>query len=78
MVTVTFTAVPRVPGGTTALSCDALTQVTADEALFPNFTVAPDSKFDPAMVAVMPAKPELGETLVMVGPPGAMYVKAEG
>ena len=77
MVTVTFTDVPRVPAGTTALSCDELTHVTPGEDLLPNVTVAPDSKFDPLIATVMPPEPELGETPETVGAPGAIYVKAE-
>jgi hypothetical protein len=74
LVTVTV-AVPGVairPGGTSALSCVALTKLLASEVV-PHCTVVPESKFAPLMVRVNSAPPavaEEGERLEIVGAKG--------
>ena len=59
---------PR-PAGVVARSCVALTKVTPVAATPPTRTVAPETKFAPVSVIVVPPgrRPEAGDTEVSVG-----------
>jgi hypothetical protein len=71
LVTVTVTA-PALPTGVVAVIDVLLTTTTLVAAVAPNFTVAPATKFVPAIVTAVPpaGRPLLGATLLTVG--GAM------
>ena len=60
---------PAVPAGVRAVTLVELTHVTALAATPPTRTVAPDTKFVPVRVIVVPPAggPEVGETDVSVG-----------
>ena len=60
---------PAVPAGVRAVSCVALTNVTFVAAVPPTRTVAPETKFAPVSVIVVPPAvgPEVGDTDVSVG-----------
>ena len=68
-VTTTLTA-PAVRAGVVAVSWVALLKVTAVAAVPPKVTVAPETKLVPVIVTEVPPAvgPELGETLLTVGP----------
>ena len=67
----TTCTVPAICEGDTALICVLLATV-ADAATPPNETLAPDTKFDPLIVTVVPPDvgPELGEMLLITGVAG--------
>ena len=67
-VTVTVTA-PNAPAGVVAVIVVLFTTATFVAAALPNFTVAPETKFVPAIVTDVPpaVDPVFGETLVTVG-----------
>jgi hypothetical protein len=67
-VTVTVTA-PALPAGVVAVIEVLLTTTTFVAAVLPNFTVAPDAKFVPAIVTAVPpaAGPLFGVTLLTEG-----------
>ncbi len=67
-MTVTFTE-PAACGGVTAVIWLELTTFTEVPATPPKVTVAPDCKFLPLMVTLVPpeALPEVGEMLEMLG-----------
>ena len=60
---------PAVPAGVRAVTCVALTNVTFVAAVPPTRTVAPDTKFVPVRVIVVPPAvgPDVGDTDVSVG-----------
>ena len=60
---------PAVPAGVRAVSCVALTNATFVAAAPPTRTVAPETKFAPVSVIVVPPAvgPEVGDTDVSVG-----------
>ena len=68
LVTCTSRA-PAVPAGVRAVSCVALTNVTFVAAVPPTRTVAPDTKFVPVSVIVVPPAvgPDVGDTEVRAG-----------
>ena len=70
-VTVTVTA-PALPAGVVAVMVVLFTTTTFVAAELSNVTVAPEAKFVPVMVTLVPpsVEPVFGDTLVTVG--GAM------
>jgi hypothetical protein len=72
VVTVTPTVTPAW-AGVTALSCVGDSNVTDDDAVVPNRTVAPGTKFVPVTVIILPPAvgPAFGLTSVAVGGPQA-------
>src|ERR1700677_1238811 len=67
-VTVTVAA-PALPAGVVAVMVVPFTTATLAAAAAPNVTVAPEAKFVPLIVTVVPpaVDPLLGDTLVTVG-----------
>ena len=68
LVTVTLTD-PAAPAGEIAVSDDALLKTTPVAGVAPNVTVAPETKFAPLIVTVVPPAvgPEDGKMLVTTG-----------
>jgi hypothetical protein len=68
LVTVTVTA-PALPAGVVAVIVVLLTTVTFVAAALPKVTAAPEAKFVPVIVTVVPPEvgPLLGDTPVTVG-----------
>ena len=67
-VTVTVAA-PAVPAGVVAVMIVLFTTATFVAAALPNVTVAPEAKFVPVMVTLVPPRvePVFGDTFVTVG-----------